>query len=388
MAVRMHFIGRINLLTKKLEISLCCWNLDHQNTTASDAICYIHILQSAGQALLKNWVLVLYGSSEAIDKADPISVSIPNRTQLNANTYLRAQESSSSANGSGHASPNPPPSATRAPPTAFTSKPEKSAKIKIQMGQANGQESAPPVRGKSQAASEVIKKGGGKFEKNQKESGNSPGKKKLPLTSKDSTTAAGKSSRKQEKNNSGGVTRATFRPKTAKKEQFLNELNRKAILKNSNSGKTIKAPKQAKENANSRNLYSSRTSTQSATDEAVAEPKPTTTTSPSTASTALQTRLSQLLFQKYDKIQQVYPEFHPYVPAINEAEKKASLFLAVPNPNNKKQMGDGTKSFRENGKMIFFSDPDFYPATTKPPQRTNTVFVNPQRNGRYTIWRK
>lgn len=284
-------------------------------------------------------------------------------------------------------------------------------KIKNQMGQGNGKS---PARNKGQQG---IRKNNKQQEKG-KESDS--GVKKKQQMSAAYTNGSSQQTRKNGggggssvANGQGSMSKPTFRPpKAPRKEvqQAFNELQRKGdkTLKSSaaaTSEKTIKAPKQVKENnSNLRSQQNQQGMRTSSTTTSAPQLPPragadeqddmmgatmtvTTTTGPSTASTASQTRLTKLLFEKYNRIQQFYPELHPYVPPISEAEKKASMFLAVSNPNSKKKQvgGDGLGGippFRENGRIIFFSDPDFYPATTKPVQRINPVTVNEQqRNG-------
>lgn len=314
--------------------------------------------------------------------------------------------------GSTPSTPAPPPpgpiTATISHLATTTAKPTKAPKIKSHVGQGNGKAPARNNKTQQQQQSGGNRKGG-KHDKN-KEQDNS-GRKKQPVSN---APALSQQYRKHgaaaSSNNNQGSTnvKPTFRPKQPKKEvQVFNDLQRKTdktYKSLQGSEKTVKAPKQVKENASLRLHQVPRTSSTNAPPSA---PAPASTqyseggdsypllltTSPSTASTASQTRLSKVLFQKYDRIQQVYPEFHPYVPPISEAEKKASLFLAMPNPNSKKQATEnGGKVFRENGKIIFFNDPDFFPATTKPQQRPQqqspavgggmaTAVKEQQRNG-------
>lgn len=351
-------------------------------------------LEWPGPAMLKNWVLLLYGTSEPIDKYDPVSIPRPilNRT---ATVSIPSKENVLQRGQIVAVSPSS--AATTATITTVGVVKNVKGKLKNQVGQGNGK-SAPRTKAQQQAASGNNRKGGGgngKHEKN-KEDASSGAKKKLS-----SSNSSGSSQRKyQGSSNAGGVGKSQQRQKHPKKElQALNELNRKSDKAHKGSSaatttstaaseKTIKAPKQVKETTSLRSQYWAPPRSSTTTPRPPPPPPGEATiitTSPSTASTASQTRLSKLLFQKYDRIQQVYPEFHPYVPPINEAEKKASLFLAVPNPNSKKQSGDGVKSFRENGKIIFFSDPDFFPATTKPVQRINPVTEQQQQQHRNGI---
>lgn len=323
--------------------------------------------------MLKNWILVLYGSSEPIDKNDPVSIPL-NRTIIPSAVAIP---------NTPRAQPAPSGSTTAAPlSTTTTSTTTTTAPRPAKGGKAKSQGKG-PTRNKSQHQQSGNRKGNGKQDKNEKSELN--GARKTPAVSQQY--------RKQ------GNGKPTFRPpsKQPKKEvQVFNELLQrktgKAYKSSSAAEKTIKAPKQVKENTNNMRLqqmprFSSSTN---APPSLVSQGDLTLTTSPSTASTASQTRLSKVLFQKYDRIQHVFPEFHPYVPPISESEKKASLFLAMPNPNSKKQGAEGAKAFRENGKIIFFSDPDFFPATTKPQQQrpspisdgsTTTAVKEQQRNG-------
>lgn len=348
--------------------------------------------------MLKNWVLVLYGSSEPIDKYDPVSVVHPtlNRSAsasapISNSNVPRHQVASSQSTSSWHTAMI---GSTAGPATTTTMVQQQKGggKIKSQVGQGNGKAQG-RNKGEKQSSG-GNRKGGKQHEKNKDAEsigGNGNARKKQPGSS--SATALSQPYRKH--GNSQGSTSGGGKPnKSPKKEvQVFNELQRSKSTADKSSAyksapqqtseKTIKAPKQVKENANLRSQFprTSSTTTSRATTMTVMVTTTTTTraparqgdsfvtmtTSPSTASTASQTRLSKVLFQKYDRIQQVYPEFHPYVPPISEADKKASLFLAMPNPNSKKQ-GEA-KAFRENGKIIFFSDADFYPATKKPQQR-------------------
>lgn len=346
--------------------------------------------------MLKNWVLLLHGTSEPIDKYDPVSIPRPilNRT---ATVSIPSKENVLQRGG-GSVVPVSPSSAATTVTTTTTVGVVKNVKgkLKNQVGQGNGKSASRTKAQQQQAGNGNNRKGGGKHDKNKEDSSSSSGaKKKLS-----SMNSGGSSQRKYQGNsNAGGVGKSLQRQKHPKKElQAVNELNRKSekAYKGGSAAtttttaavaeKTIKAPKQVKETTSLRSHYWAPPRSSTTT------PRPPPlgdasiiTTSPSTASTASQTRLSKLLFQKYDRIQQVFPEFHPYVPPINEAEKKASLFLAVPNPNSKKQSGEGVKSFRENGKIIFFSDPDFFPATTKPVQRINPVTEQQQQQHRNGI---
>lgn len=361
--------------------------------------------------MLKNWVLVLYGSSEAIDRDDPVSVPL-NRSSSTALSTFSSSSAAAAAAGSAAAaaignvlrhqlssSPSligstPPSHAYPAssgpitPTTIITNAPLKptkgGGKAKSQVGQGNGKS---PARNKAQQTAGggggSGNRKGGKHDKNKESELNGGGgarKKQQPPVSSNTPVLSQQQYRKHGGNNQGSSSmKPTFRPKQPKKEvQVLNELQRKTTAADKTykqtSEKTIKAPKQVKENANlmlrlqqqQQQLPPSPSSTNAPPTLSDGERQTGLTTSPSTASTASQTRLSKVLFQKYDRIQQVYPEFHPYVPPISEAEKKASLFLAMPNPNSKKQSAETGKAFRENGKIIFFSDSDFFPATTKP----------------------
>ena len=407
--------------------------------------------------MLKNWVLVLYGSSEPIDKNDPVSVPVPHAPPQAINRTAGGGGVPSNAGGGGNLGRSGQPGSPAAgSPIASTARPTTTAtsmglmtttsnkqlskgKAKSQMGQGSGGGGGKaPARTKAQQQGAGMRKGGGKQDKN-KDSDNMGGggggslKKKQPVSSSNAGGGAATQTLSQQNPMRKNGINPTGRPKSPKKEvQVLNELQRKSekayksssAAANSASGgsgsstnggggveKTIKAPKQVKENANNLRLPQlprtwSSTSWPPPPAGQAAPPamatlgdavRPSLTTSqPSTASTASQTRLSKVLFQKYDRIQQVYPEFHPYVPPINEAEKKASLFLPLPNPNNKKQAaGDTGKAFRDqnNGKIIFFSDSDFFPATTKPqlrpptPITTTTAVKEQQRNGINIKWR-
>ncbi len=243
-------------------------------------------------ALLKGWSLIFYGTATPIDKNDPISVQIPPMQQHSMNNY----------------------------PIIVLSKPNGGKANRKQHQQQKGVSTAPFVLVSPR--------------KNQKNSKNNGGKNwkrtttVKPTQTNQSTTPYYYIDRSRKMETFWKVPVTTPKPLQQNNNNVYQKVEKFVYDK-----LPIKAPKQVKENAftTSDNNFDRN------------ENNPSPTSNPNIPK----------LFQKYEKVQEIYPEFHPY-----DGPKYATRGPFALSIN-----GNGKPS-RENSKSFFFGDTQQYSGST------------------------
>jgi hypothetical protein len=170
---------------------------------------------------------------------------------------------------------------------------------------------------------------------------------------------------KNGKNNNKKDRLTTPRPNMTTLLMRKYDYNAYSVSGNNNRGTTLR-PKQSNINlANGRNDKLQPSFSVLHEKSAIKAPKqvkehPFATTSTTAATTKAEvynqssnSRMLPNLFQKYDKIQHTYPEFHPYT-----GPRDSSMTVSNTNTNGKPS--------RENSKSIFYADNDYFAA---PPQK-------------------
>lgn len=241
-----------------------------------------------GHAALRGWSLIFYGSKQPIDRNDPVSVPlIPLSTLYNTSTTNNHAANVTKSNGA-------------------------KGNRKQQQQQSNGSQSSGRKNGKTNG-----KNGNGK---NWKQRLTSP---------RPQTTLFNKDSNKFEPINGIAFTNKSTTTTVRPKKMSNNNVDNKDGEKTPYIKSPVKAPKQVKEiiTPSSSNSGNSNVNTRidigngsMAMTRNLAKFTTTTTSSPLDAHVELVASFQYTsnpnipkLFQRYEKIQEFYPEFHPYI---------------------------------------------------------------------------
>lgn len=242
-------------------------------------------------ALLKGWSLIFYGTATPIDKNDPVSVQVVPSQQHSMNNY----------------------------PIIVLSKPN-GGKGNRKQHQQKGVSTAPFVLVSPR-----------KNQKNQKNNSGKNWKRTTtvkPIQTNQSTTPYYYVDRNRKLETFWKVPATTPKPL-----QIGNNVYQKGD-KFVYDKLPIKAPKQVKENAF--------TTADFDRNEKIHPPPTSNPNIPK-------------LFQKYEKVQEIYPEFHPYDGPKYQSVTRGPFAVSI--------NGNGKPS-RENSKSFFFGDTQQYPAST------------------------
>lgn len=285
-------------------------------------LCISHANQNdSGHAALKGWSLIFYGTKTPIDKNDPISVRPSQQSPISLNNYPPINGVSRQSGGN------------------------KNNNRKQPGGGGGGGNVASTGTRKNGKGSKNAGKGGG-------------GKNNRTTTPRPNFTTLFGRRKETKKPDFGGYTlsgrqQTTQRPKLHQQTQMQpgNVLAKKGekmhgSLSTIQEKVAVKAPKQVKEN-----LFGN---------SSLIELIPT-----------VHPRIPNV-FQKYQKVQKIYPELHPYT-GPNVTPKYTPYQSGISNGYNSGGGGSGKPS-RENSKIIFFPDPDFVAAGSQqrqPPQSSS-----------------
>lgn len=257
-----------------------------------------------GHAFLKGWSLIFYGSKQPIDKNDPVSVPL-----IPLNTLYNTPNTN-----------NQPANVTKGNAGKGNRKQQQSQQQQQQKSsQSNGSQSSGRKNGKT----------------NGKNQNGKNWKQRLTSPRPQTTTTSNKDRNKYEplngilfiNNKTTTTTTTTVRPIKLSNNNVDNKDGEKTVYIKS----PVKAPKQIKEIITASSSISTRidasnesigTPKNSANGSVIKSPPPkiTTTASPFDAHVELVGSFQYTsnpnipkLFQRYEKIQEFYPEFHPYV---------------------------------------------------------------------------
>lgn len=288
-----------------------------------------------GHSMLKGWSLIFYGTTLPIDKHDPISVRLEPNSSLNQNKYpvIVLSKQGTGSNSKSNRKQQTMPPYVIVPPTQTTL--------------------LPPTQ---------TSRKNGKNKKNQRTTTSIPSVSTLYRVGYVNISPPD-----QSKKMSLNSYLASLKATTAK--ALLNNVDTTGD-KYAYDKLPIKQPKQVKD-------YGTPSSSSSSTQTATTTKSTTTSAAASASNTAwlnidywtMATSNPNIpeLFQRYEKIQEVYPEFHPYIGGKNAPTRSppfSSSFFSGGGAGGGLIVGGGGSSngkpSRENAKSQFFADHQQY----------------------------